>query len=108
MKDLVIRASSLTKIHPRLRGSWPRAGRDNVSVRAVRGTRDETLPKCSEIFRILDKRSKTRGVGGHAIPQRLKARSNSEDFASMRLGTDGSDFRTGGLFRPETRRCGQR
>jgi hypothetical protein len=29
-----------------------------VSVRAVRRSRDETLPKCSEISRILDKRSK--------------------------------------------------
>jgi hypothetical protein len=39
-------------------GARPLAGHADVSVRAVSRSRDEALPKSSEIFRILDKRSK--------------------------------------------------
>src|SRR5713101_681179 len=45
-------------------GARPLARRADVSVRAVRRSRDETLPKCSEISRILDKRSETRDCVG--------------------------------------------
>src|SRR6266436_574836 len=47
------------KDHPLLRGAPRWADRGNASVRAVRRSRDEALPKSSEISGNLDKSSKT-------------------------------------------------
>jgi hypothetical protein len=55
-----------------LTGPGPLAGHAEVSVRAARRNRVETLPKCSEIFRILDNVQKTREWLGSDAQDRLR------------------------------------